>query len=462
VPPVPTLSQLEPVTRAIIGYIIINDKLKSNIEDTRVFRGSEIDSDHKLVESKFKFNINMKHCHKVRDKTIHKKPVGFKVHFLEEESIRTLYMNRVKVKLTPTTGNVDTYWLKIKQAILEEAEESTQYKKKKNQKWLRTWNDEIKLATEEKKASFQKYLQNKTVEHFTEYKKQRAIVRTMTQKQRGDWEKFVKSLERDITGMQQRRGFKIFKQLQFQERDKIKINPISKAEWKEYYDKLWNEQCNNTEEGTEKKIRKEKSNENTDIITMKELDEALKHVKNRKSPGLDNLPMELFKFVGKDLKVHTLHLCNNIADKNQIPQEWETGIIINIDKKASKSKHENYRGITPSIAYELFTNIIQNEVNAHVEEEMEEEQCGFRKGHSCVDAIFTAQHIIEKRKEHNLPLFLLFVDYEKAYNNVNRDMLWKIMQEKIPSSLLKIIKCIYRNTKLSIKLMMILYQNQFK
>ena len=30
-------------TRSIIDYIIINDRLKSNIEDTRVFRGSEID-----------------------------------------------------------------------------------------------------------------------------------------------------------------------------------------------------------------------------------------------------------------------------------------------------------------------------------------------------------------------------------------------------------------------------------
>jgi len=42
-------------TKSVIDYIIINDRLKSNMEDTRVFRGSEVDSDHKLVESKFKF-----------------------------------------------------------------------------------------------------------------------------------------------------------------------------------------------------------------------------------------------------------------------------------------------------------------------------------------------------------------------------------------------------------------------
>ena len=42
-----------------------------------------------------------------------------------------------------------------------------------------------------------------------------------------------------------------------------------------------------------------------------------------------------------------------------------------------------------------------------MEDEMEEGQCGFRKGRSCTDAIFTVQQIIEKRKEHNLPLFFV-------------------------------------------------------
>ena len=98
--------------------------LKSNIEDTRVFRGSEIDSDHKLVESKFKFLTNAKHNHKKKDKTIYTKPPAFKVHLLEQESIRTLYRNRLKEKLTPLTGEIDTDWLKIKEAITKAAEES--------------------------------------------------------------------------------------------------------------------------------------------------------------------------------------------------------------------------------------------------------------------------------------------------------------------------------------------------
>jgi sorting nexin-29 len=100
-------------------------------------------------------------------------------------------------------------------------------------------------------------------------------------------------------------------------------------------------------------------------------------------------------------------------------------MVINIHKRGTKSKCENYRGITllPT-AYKLFANIIKNKLNERMEDEIVEKKCGFRKGRSCTDAIFTVQQIMEKTKEHNLPLFLLFIDYEKAHDNVNRDMLW--------------------------------------
>jgi hypothetical protein len=42
---------------------------------------------------------------------------------LENESIRTLYRNRLKGK-TPLTVEIDTDWLKIKEAITKAAEES--------------------------------------------------------------------------------------------------------------------------------------------------------------------------------------------------------------------------------------------------------------------------------------------------------------------------------------------------
>ena len=73
------------------------------------------------------------------------------------------------------------------------------------------------------------------------------------------------------------------------------------------------------------------------MIIIEELNDVLKQAKNRKRCGLDNLPMELWKFGGNELKIHLLELFNKIIDKNQKPQEWETGMVINIHKKGAKS-----------------------------------------------------------------------------------------------------------------------------
>jgi len=49
-----------------------------------------------------------------------------------------------------------------------------------------------------------------------------------------------------------------------------------------------------------------------------------------------------------------------------MPQEWERRTVINIHKKGTKSKCENYRGITllPT-ASKLFANIIKSRLNEH-------------------------------------------------------------------------------------------------
>ena len=71
------------------------------------------------------------------------------------------------------------------------------------------------------------------------------------------------------------------KQLQLHERDKLKIDPIPNKEWKEYYGKLWNEQGSKGEEGTKEERRSEETDDNRDIITIEELNEVLKHAKEK-------------------------------------------------------------------------------------------------------------------------------------------------------------------------------------
>lgn len=90
----------------------------------------------------------------------------------------------------------------------------------------------------------------------------------------------------------------------------------------------------------------------------------------------------------------------------------------------------------------------------HLSEEfISEEQNGFRKGRSCTDAVFTLKLMIEKRRENNLETHLLFIDYEKAFDNLDREKLFQILESKnIPDKLLQAIVDIYSRNKIMIKL----------
>ena len=68
-------------------------------------------------------------------------------------------------------------------------------------------------------------------------------------------------------------------------------------------------------------------------------------------------------------------------------------------------------------------------------------QCGFRGDRGTVDMIFTAQLLMEKTREQHQDLFFAFVDLAKAFDTVNRELLWRIMEKKgCPPKFMSIIK----------------------
>jgi hypothetical protein len=83
---------------------------------------------------------------------------------------------------------------------------------------------------------------------------------------------------------------------------------------------------------------------------------------------------------------------------------------------------------------------------------MTETQNGFQKGWSCTDPTFCLTLLTEKRREFNLETHLLFIDYEKEFDNIQRQILFNILKSRhIPDTLLKAIVDIYTQNKILIK-----------
>ena len=64
-------------------------------------------------------------------------------------------------------------------------------------------------------------------------------------------------------------------------------------------------------------------------------------------------------------------------------------------------------------------------------------QAGFRKGRGTRDQIVNIHWIIEKPREFQKNIYFCFIDYAKAFDCVEHNKLWKILQEMGIPGLLK-------------------------
>ena len=80
---------------------------------------------------------------------------------------------------------------------------------------------------------------------------------------------------------------------------------------------------------------------------------------------------------------------------------------------------------------------------------LRESQCGLRPGRGCIDQIFALRVLAEKAREFNTPLYLAFVDLRKAYDSVDWEALWMVLQGKfqLPSKLVRILRALHIDTK---------------
>ena len=75
-------------------------------------------------------------------------------------------------------------------------------------------------------------------------------------------------------------------------------------------------------------------------------------------------------------------------------------------------------------------------------------QNGCRDGRSLIDNIFTLKILNEKIWEYNQSAQYLFIDFQKAYDSIHRDTLWKCMEEfTIPTKLINMCKTCVQKTR---------------
>ena len=84
--------------------------------------------------------------------------------------------------------------------------------------------------------------------------------------------------------------------------------------------------------------------------------------------------------------------------------------------------------------------------------EIYEMQCGFMSGRGTTDAIFIVRQLQEKHLAANKPLYLAFVDLEKAFDRVPRDVIWWAMRKLgIDEWLVCLVQSTYKDVRSRIR-----------
>ncbi|KAJ8731694.1 hypothetical protein PYW08_014424 [Mythimna loreyi] len=78
------------------------------------------------------------------------------------------------------------------------------------------------------------------------------------------------------------------------------------------------------------------------------------------------------------------------------------------------------------------------------ESEISQNQFGFMPGRGTMDAIFAIRQLCEKYRGAHKNLHMVFIDLEKAYDRVPREVLWWALKEKgVPGKYVQLIRAMY-------------------
>lgn len=118
-----------------------------------------------------------------------------------------------------------------------------------------------------------------------------------------------------------------------------------------------------------------------------------------------------------------------------VPEVMRTSKLVPVPKSlgpAALADRDQYRGISISAVFARFLERLMNQRFERLAARLSlraPTQCGFRPGYGTLDAIFTLQHLVNAAQHAKRRLYVVFVDFKKAFDKVRRDLLLERCRE---------------------------------
>ena len=166
-------------------------------------------------------------------------------------------------------------------------------------------------------------------------------------------------------------------------------------------------------------------------ITEDEIIHQIGKLPNNKAAGADGLRAELLKLEPKLWAKALQPIYENILhDTKSLPQPFRESIIILIYKKGCPFEPCNYRPIALlNVIAKLLSGIHNNRLRDHLASIIPPEQTGFVPKRSISENITLLQDATFFAKRHHPSAIILSLDFQKAYDRVQRPVLLAILKK---------------------------------
>ena len=181
-------------------------------------------------------------------------------------------------------------------------------------------------------------------------------------------------------------------------------------------------------------------------LKLDELEEAITQLKSRKATGLLGIPIEPIKFGAEEsMNLALLKLFQEIWRTGVVPQEYRNSIITVLFKSGAVEECTNYRGLSLNEHQgKLLERLVLNRLIplvANVRGAIPDSQCGFVQSRSTMDAMAVSRMCATELRGKGVKLYKCYVDLTKAYDRVDRNLLWQILARiGVPAKMLAVIK----------------------
>ena len=193
-------------------------------------------------------------------------------------------------------------------------------------------------------------------------------------------------------------------------------------------------------------------NANVDPPNKTELQDIIKKLKNGRSAN--DIPAAFVKSAAHsdEFVTEITNLYKEIWKTHEIPKSWSHSRLVAIWKGSSKGKLDDptaYRGLQiGSSLCKILIIIIINRMKSWYENQLGDQQQGFRSGRGTTDGIFITKRIQQISHKMKKPLYALFVDLTAAFDKIERHWLFSSIRQRMPGSqkLVDLLQKLYSHT----------------